>query len=444
MPLEPASDTQKRIYDFIVNYIRNEGMPPTNREIGQAMKIASTGHVDYHLSMLEKKGYITREPKKSRGVQLVQQPWGVPVMGSITVGEPLEVVTGAEQLLDVGRNLEHQNAYALVVKGHAMAEDHICDGDYVIIKPQTACQNGDIVVVVHLSQGSSDRVMLRRFLQEQDKVRLQAANSKLDPIYVSRSEWDQEWHVRGKVVALFRQPVFSENEKVSAVLDALEVGATGIDTEVRCSRQETEQKAYERLTKLIKDLLADKPGREAIIDSFRKQPETWREILKNELVEVGADQNREILKTAQEVNTYVIQKNMVYERVVVADNTVQEQLNQIYDQCRNEAKQWFRYSLCAALLGFIIIISGVILAMLTVNSSLGFLTFLASTVPDVAAILFFQQAKEANKRIDYLYTKQVDVASIYRATQLALTTNEEVQDRYLGKIINRWLGLHEH
>ncbi len=71
MSSDQASDIQRRIYDFIVGYMRDEGMPPTNREIGQAMKIASTGHVDYHLSMLEKKNYIQREPKKSRGIKLV-------------------------------------------------------------------------------------------------------------------------------------------------------------------------------------------------------------------------------------------------------------------------------------------------------------------------------------------------------------------------------------
>ncbi|HEX9130786.1 MAG TPA: hypothetical protein VF844_00695, partial [Ktedonobacteraceae bacterium] len=104
MSSEHTSDIQKRIYEFIVEYIRDEGMPPTNREIGSAMNIASTGHVDYHLSMLEKKGYITRESKKSRGIKLVQQPFGIPVMGSIAAGEPLEVFTDPAESLDAGRD----------------------------------------------------------------------------------------------------------------------------------------------------------------------------------------------------------------------------------------------------------------------------------------------------------------------------------------------------
>src|SRR5258707_8920676 len=102
MASDQASDIQRRIYDFIVGYIRDEGMPPTNREIGGAMKIASTGHVDYHLSMLEKKGFITRESKKSRGIKLVQQLFGIRVMGNIAAGEPLDILTDPAESLEVG------------------------------------------------------------------------------------------------------------------------------------------------------------------------------------------------------------------------------------------------------------------------------------------------------------------------------------------------------
>src|SRR5579875_1075132 len=105
---EHTSDIQKKIYDFIVEYIKEEGMPPTNREIGSAMHIASTGHVDYHLSMLEKKGLITREAKKSRGIKLVQQTWGVPVLGSIAAGEPIESYADPSESVDVGRDIEQQ------------------------------------------------------------------------------------------------------------------------------------------------------------------------------------------------------------------------------------------------------------------------------------------------------------------------------------------------
>src|SRR5215472_4365006 len=98
---ENTSEIQQKIYEFIVQYMRAEGMPPTNREIGSAMNIASTGHVDYHLTMLEKKGYITRESKKSRGIKLVENPFGIPVMGSIAAGQPLDIFEDSSETIEV-------------------------------------------------------------------------------------------------------------------------------------------------------------------------------------------------------------------------------------------------------------------------------------------------------------------------------------------------------
>jgi repressor LexA len=211
MSSEQASDIQRRMYNFIVEYIGREGMPPTNREIGRALNIASTGHVDYHLSMLEKKGWIIRQSKKSRGIKLAKQAHtqrnGIRIMGTIAAGEPIDIYTESEQMLDIGHNLnDSEDAYALVVKGRSMIEDHICDGDYVVIKPQKTCQNGDIVVAVHTQDGVSGTATLKRFFQEKEhnRVRLQPANSELDPIFIPKSEWDSEWEVQGKVVAIFR------------------------------------------------------------------------------------------------------------------------------------------------------------------------------------------------------------------------------------------------
>src|SRR5437764_14577390 len=126
MSSDQATDIQKRMYDYIVNYMKTEKMPPTNREIGRELQIASTGHVDYHLGMLEKKGWITRTAKKSRGIKLTRPTTGIPVMGSIAAGKPLEIVTDPEQVIDAGREMEHDNAYALIVRGRSMIEDHIC------------------------------------------------------------------------------------------------------------------------------------------------------------------------------------------------------------------------------------------------------------------------------------------------------------------------------
>ncbi len=209
---EQTSEMQNRMYRFIEQYMQREGMPPTNREIGQALGIGSTGHVDYHLTILEKKGLISRQPKKSRGIKLTEratQTQGIPVIGSIAAGEPLDIFTDTDQrTVDLGRgNIDSENAYALVVKGRSMIEEHICDGDYVVIKQQHTCQNGDIVVAVHIPDGIQGSATLKRFFQEKehDRVRLQPANSELEPILIPKSVWDREWQIQGKVIAIFRQ-----------------------------------------------------------------------------------------------------------------------------------------------------------------------------------------------------------------------------------------------
>ena len=209
MSSEQASEIQRKMYDFIEKYIKAEGMPPTNREIGRAMNIASTGHVDYHLTILEKKGMISRQEKKSRGIKLTKPNNGVAIKGTIAAGQPLDIFPSEDQqTISVGTGLiDAENAFALVVKGRSMIEDHICDGDYVVVKPQSTCQNGDIVVAVHMQEGIEGSATLKRFFQEKDhdRVRLQPANSELDPILIPRNIWDREWQVQGKVVAIFRQ-----------------------------------------------------------------------------------------------------------------------------------------------------------------------------------------------------------------------------------------------
>src|SRR5581483_3818980 len=122
---ESASDIQRKIYEFIVDYIKREGMPPTNREIGRAFNIASIGHINFHLAMLENKGLITRQPNKSRGIKLTSTSQGIPVMGTIAAGEPLDILPGNPHALAQG--LSSEETYALIVRGRSMIEDHILD-----------------------------------------------------------------------------------------------------------------------------------------------------------------------------------------------------------------------------------------------------------------------------------------------------------------------------
>lgn len=196
---------QGQIYTFIQEYIAEFGRPPTNREIGTAVGILSTGHVDYHLTVLEKKGYILRERKKSRGIRLTQdETRGLRIEGTIAAGVPLDIFPSARQeMLDLNA---HKREYVLQVRGQSMIEDHITDGDFVLVERDTYINDGDIIVATHTTaNGDGGAATLKRFYREPGRVRLQPANSQMDPIYVSAEEWDGEWEVQGKVTAVYRR-----------------------------------------------------------------------------------------------------------------------------------------------------------------------------------------------------------------------------------------------
>lgn len=207
MALEQASEIQRKIYEYIASYINAEGMPPTNREIGRALGIKSTGHIDHHLGMLEKHGWITREPNKARGIKLIKRPAGIPIAGTIAAGLPLDIFPDITEWLPADRTHQDENVFALVVQGQSMIGDYICDGDYVIINPETNYQDGDIVVATHLLGGVGGSATLKRYFQEKEhgRVRLQPSNPQMEPIFVPMSEWDREWSVQGKVIAILRK-----------------------------------------------------------------------------------------------------------------------------------------------------------------------------------------------------------------------------------------------
>ena len=202
------SDPQSRMYAFIREYIRHEGRPPTNREIGQEVGIHSTGHVDYHLTILEKKGYIIRERRKSRGIRLAQQEVeGLRIAGAIAAGSPLDIYTDDQQeTLDFADHTNSTREFVLLVRGQSMIEDHIADGDYVLINPDSYIADGDIIVATRqTANGGSGAATLKRIYREKGRIRLQPANAQMDPIYIEAPEWDREWAVQGKVTAVYRR-----------------------------------------------------------------------------------------------------------------------------------------------------------------------------------------------------------------------------------------------
>jgi repressor LexA len=211
MPTTRLSERQRRIVEFIGEFLDEHGYPPTVRDIGRAVGISSTSVVDYNLKRLEREGFLKRVRDVSRGIELVgdgeRRGRGafteVPVIGRIAAGEPIEAVEERDRdRLLLSPSLAEDGCFALRVKGKSMIEDLIDDGDVVVVRPQSTADNGDIVVAL-LMEASDEpgRATLKRLYRERDKVRLQPANSALNPIFVDPATL----RVQGKVVAVIRQ-----------------------------------------------------------------------------------------------------------------------------------------------------------------------------------------------------------------------------------------------
>lgn len=207
------SEKQHRMLLCIEEHIVEFGRPPSNREIGTALQINSTGHVDYHLKALERKGYIKRDLNVSRGIRLTntvqalpsQQTSGIPIMGTIAAGQPLDLYQGQHETLDILNPARYQrNAYALRVHGDSMIEDGILEDDIVIIEPTKSVNTRDIIVATNIAAGENGAATLKRFFREDNRIRLQPANKNYDPIFVDARQWDTSWQIQGKVVAVIR------------------------------------------------------------------------------------------------------------------------------------------------------------------------------------------------------------------------------------------------
>jgi repressor LexA len=189
---------QREIYEFIRSKIEDRGYGPTVREIGQEFEIQSPNGVMCHLKALVKKGLITRQEKSARAIQLVDykhRSTGLPLLGIVAAGSPVQAVEGNDRI-EFGELFSGPNYYALKVKGDSMIEDHIADGDYVIIKRQETATNGECVVAM-----IDKEVTLKRFYADNDHIRLEPANGRLKPIRVRRDEAD----ILGVLVGVVRK-----------------------------------------------------------------------------------------------------------------------------------------------------------------------------------------------------------------------------------------------
>jgi repressor LexA len=190
---------QREIYDFIREKIENRGYGPTVREIGQNFEIKSPNGVMCHLKALEKKGLIKRELFSARAIQLLDhRPPGatLPLLGLVAAGTPTEAPTQDERL-DFGDLFAGTEHYALRVRGQSMIEDHIADGDYVVIRRQDTADNGERVVAM-----VDNEVTLKRFYKDKNAIRLEPANGTMDPIIVGP---DSEARILGVLVGVLRK-----------------------------------------------------------------------------------------------------------------------------------------------------------------------------------------------------------------------------------------------
>jgi repressor LexA len=201
---------QKDFLEFLAGFLEKRGYSPSYEEIAEGMELASLATVHKHILALESKAYLKRGFNQSRSLEVApkyyeeqrqhrQMPAGVevPLLGRIAAGRPVEAIAG-EDTLNFADFAGDPNTFALKVRGDSMIEDHICDGDYVLIEKASDARNGDIVVA--LVDGVE--TTLKRFYNEAgERVRLQPANASMEPIYVPKAAVQ----VQGKLLAVLRK-----------------------------------------------------------------------------------------------------------------------------------------------------------------------------------------------------------------------------------------------
>ncbi len=190
---------QRAVYEFVRDKIRTRGYGPTVREIGQHFKIRSPNGVMCHLKALEKKELITREPNMSRAIQLSTEPAsdrGLPLAGKVAAGVLHEAIEQDERV-DFGDmfDVADKDLFVLEVQGESMIDEHIADGDYIVVRRQRTARKGQIVV----AQTDDGEATLKRWFPEKNRIRLQPANSSMKPIYVKNAK------ILGVLIGVVRQ-----------------------------------------------------------------------------------------------------------------------------------------------------------------------------------------------------------------------------------------------
>jgi repressor LexA len=202
---ERLAPRQKDVYLFIKDYQARHDCAPTIRELCDGLGVTSTNTIDYHLKALKRKGYIKRRDNLARAIEIVERGprpglvVSLPVSGEIAAGQPIQANERHDERIDVPFALAGaEDAYVLRVRGESMIDEHICNGDLVVVRPCSTARNGEIVVALLADNG----VTLKKFFHEGDHIRLQPANAKLAPIIIPAGE---ECAIQGTVMAVIRQ-----------------------------------------------------------------------------------------------------------------------------------------------------------------------------------------------------------------------------------------------
>jgi repressor LexA len=201
---------QQEIWNYLVEYVDQHGYPPTVREIGEHVGLASPSTVHAHLANLERAGLLRRDPTKPRALELtgrerreaepaaeVHDVTRLPLVGEIAAGGPMLAEQNIEEYISMPSSA--RGDFLLRVKGESMIDAGILDGDLVIVKTAQEARNGEIVVALAGDDEAADEATVKTFYREQGRIRLQPENASMEPIYAK--------HVRilGRVVGVFRE-----------------------------------------------------------------------------------------------------------------------------------------------------------------------------------------------------------------------------------------------
>lgn len=199
--MEELTDKQRNVLEFITEFSRDNGMPPTLREISSHIGTKGTVSALRHIEALEKKGFINRREGSSRGIIIKRsgnRTIPIPVAGTVKAGTPSLAIEDIEGYIETDASwLKSEGCFYLKVSGDSMTDAHILDGDLALIKPQSSAENGEIIVAMR-----NDEATLKRFFREDGKIVLKPENSSMQPIIINEGE--AEVAIIGKLLKVVR------------------------------------------------------------------------------------------------------------------------------------------------------------------------------------------------------------------------------------------------